>query len=730
MAITVDNTAKTVTISGTSEASPQSISSVVDGIVAVDPTNAARAFNTAWIGGTWQIVFATFTDFLIISDGFTLELRASSSIVFAGSLILDKSSTLLVSRLSNLGTGNLATFQNSACKLVTKQNNSINPKVIVNCQNGGRSDLFGSNSDSVLPTHDIQGLDLIFKEGNNGNFKLYVSNTAIIKNINLVQASGTFQFFSTSTVEAGCPEFRGLLFTINGISGDPSNGPRFVKLIKCQHTSSNALSDYNRATYLILLDSVFLNGIPTAYGESGDSPFQAGAEIRFSYGLQIMNEAGSPIQNVAVRFKRNDNAIMTAATNAAGTITQQELVYRQVSNVAGTLRVAGLLTTFTWDIRSRSYGHTQSVEIYDSGEITVPKVKSITMITDPNMSLTLAQANSLAGISIDFVTKNISMTGQSATNLYQYYKAKISDVANYDTPQFMSIAGGTLTLTNGWNLTVTSGPLSGSSIISAIVTNGVFTLQSGATASLNVTDSVRTYYPAAVFSGFPSVANIHGKLPESVFGIKNEVTNVWTTYDASSGSVSVKLSDLGTVGQTLSLVGDAKGYYRTALITSIPLSFTGQSFTNLFEKILNSDRGELYGLGIQAEKDRIEYNATDATFDLNGGIISFNSALDKKEEITSTQSALTTMNTDIIRAMRFNQNPYAKTVQLPLPLKIRANSTTTTAPILLDFNIIEVGNPNGDPYLHSSRPEVQIRFSKIISDPALLANLVLLPALF
>ena len=321
------------------------------------------------------------------------------------------------------------------------------------------------------------------------------------------------------------------------------------------------------------------------------------------------------------------------------------------------------------------------------------------------------------------------MTGQTATNLYHYYKARISDIANYDTPQFMSVAGGTLTLTNGWNLIVTSGTLSSSSTISAIVTNGAFTLQSGAVASIPVTDSTKTYYPAAVFSGFQSVANANNKMPESVLGIKNEVTNVWTTYDASSGSVSVKLSDLGTAGQTLTIVGDAKGYYRTPLVTGLPLSFTGQNFSNLFEKIMNSDRVELYGLGIQTEKDRIEYNATDATFDLNGGIISFSSAIDKKEEITSTQTALTTMNTDIIRAMRFNQNPYAKTVQLPLPLKIRANATTTAAPILLDFNIVEVGNNSGDPYLHSTRPEVQIRFSKIIADPTLLSNLTLIPAL-
>ena len=731
MAIAVDNTNKTVTISGTSEAAPQTIASIVDAIVAVDPTNAARTFNTAWIGGTWVITFATFTDFLIISAGFTLELRSSAAIEFVGSLILDELSTLIVARITGLGFGNLATFQDSACKLVTKQKNSISPKVIVDCQNNGRSDLFGSSSEAVTPTHNIQGLDLVFMRTNAGAIKFYVNPLAVARNINLIEPSFfNFQFFSSSLTEAGCPEYSGFTFGFNTIGGSEANESRFVRLVKSQHISNNALTLDNRATYLVFVDPNFIAGIPIVYGSSAAGNMQSGLDVRFSYDLKILDQSGTPVQNSTVRFKRNDTLIISTPTTATGDILKQELVSRQVPSTSGTSRASGTLTVFSWEVKARSYGHTQNVEIYDSGDIISPRLKAITMLTDPSISLTLAQSNSLAGISIDFATKTISMTGQVVTNLYHYYKAKISDIVNYDVVQFMSVAGGILTLTNGWNLTVSSGTLSGSSVVSSIVTNGLFTLQPGASASLNVIDSVRINYPAAVFSGFPSAANIHGKLPESVFGIKNETTNVWTTYDASSGSVSVLLSSLGTLGQTFTLVGDAKGYYRTPLMTGIPLGSIGQNFANLFEKILNSDRFELYGLGIQIEKDRIEYNATDATFDLDGGVISFRSALDKKEEITSTQGALTTMNTDIIRAMRFNQNPYAKTVQLPLPLKIRANATTTTAPILLDFNIIEVGNPNGDPYLHSSRPEVQIRFSKIISDPGLLANLVLLPALF
>lgn len=731
MPIAVNNTTKIATISGTSEASPQTIASIIDAIIAVDPANASRTFNTAWIGGTWQITFATFTDFVIISAGFTLELRATAAFKMVGSFILDEGCTLIVARSAGLGFGDLACFQNSACKLVTKrQSQTVNPKVIIDCQGTNqRSDFFGSNSTTVTPTHNIQGVDLIFRGSNTGAVKAYFSAASIADNINIITTTTSLQFFSASTAENGCPTFVGSLFTSNSISGDFASEPRYVRLKKSRHLSNSTLCVNTRATYLIFIDPDFTTGIPTLYGASNGGTYHSGLDIRYTYSLSASNEVGSPIANANIRFKRSDGAIVNTISNSSGVITEQELLYRQAPNTPGASRAAGTLATFTWEVKGRSYGHLQSTEVYTSGAVTSPQVRSVIMITDPNISLTKTQALALPGISFNFTTKKITMTGQSAGNLYHYYKALISDPAQFDTAQFIAIAGGTLTISDGWSLEINGGILLGNSAINNIVLNGVFTLLNSASNTVPVSDSTRIFYPVIQFTGFPVSANSNGKLPESVFGIKNEQTGVWTTFDASSGSVSVSLSSLGLTGHTFTLVGDAKGYYRTPEITGVPLDFSGQDFANLFEKMIDSDGNDLYGKGIQAEKDRIVYNAADATFDLEGGIISFFSVLDKKEEITSSQSAITTMDTEIVRSMRFNQNPYAKTVQMPSPLKVRANATTTTAPILLDFNIVEAGNVNGDPYIHSSRPEVQVRASKVIVDPSALSNLAIIPAL-
>jgi hypothetical protein len=403
-------------------------------------------------------------------------------------------------------------------------------------------------------------------------------------------------------------------------------------------------------------------------------------------------------------------------TLASGTIATSPTTIALPSDFDGTVYPV------TTQLRRSGFAQSVAASEYDYNPI------------DIRVSLDSATAytgTSVSGIAIDKALKVITISATVTTsNIFDSLSQWFAELANFDVSVFFVGAGGLLSLSDGWDLSLTStGAVNAGSTLRNIELDGVFSGAIGSAYSVEITDLNGTKYPPIQFTGFPVIANSNGKLPESVFGIKNESTGIWTTFDASSGAVSASLSSLGDAGHTFTLVGDAKGYYRTPLTSGVPLSFGGQDFANLFEKMIDSDGNDLYGKGIQSEKDRIVYNATDGTFDLDGGPISFNSALDKKEEITSSQTAITTMNTTIVRSMRFNQNSYAKTVQLPLPLKIRANATTTTAPILLDFNIVEVGNVNGDPYIHSSRPEVQVRLSKIIEDPKALANLSLIPAL-
>jgi hypothetical protein len=724
MAIAVNNTTKIVTISGTSEASPETIASVIDSIIAVDAANASRTFNTGWLGGTWQITFATFTDFLIITAGFTLELRATAAFQMVGSFILDEGCTLIVARSSGLGFSNLATFQNSACKLVTRrQSQTVNPKVIIDCQGTQRSDFFGSANTTVTPTHNIQGIDLIFRSANSGSVKAYFSSSAIAENFNLISASNTLQFFSNSTSEIGCPVFTGALFTSNAISGDNASEPRYIRLKRSKHLSSGSISNNNRATYLVLVDPEFTQGIPTAYGASSGGNYQSGLDVRYTYNISVFNEVASPIANTSIRFKRSDGFTTNLTTNSSGSIAEQELLYRQAPSVAATSRVAGTLSTFTWEVKGRSYGHLQSTETYSSGAITTPQVRSVTMITDPNISLTNAEALALAGISFNFTSKKITMTGQSAGNLYHYYKAVISNPAQFDVNQFMVIAGGTLSISDEWSLDIDGGTITGNSAINNILVSGTFSLLNSASNSIPVTDGTKTYYPAVTITGYPT---------NSVLGIKNNRTGVWVTLTPSGPSVSASLSNLGVTGDTFTVVGDAFGYQRTSPIT-IPITYQGTyDVSPLFIPRLDSTGSPICGNGIQAEMDRIVYNPSAQTIELAAGAISFNSFCDKLESIFNTSASIADWDSDVIRGLIFDRNPYASTVQIPAPIKINAAAGATQSPVLTDFIAIESGNPTGDPFGHIG-VEVRVLRTKILKNEnelldQLTPNLALIPA--
>jgi hypothetical protein len=632
-----------------------------------------------------------------------------------------------------LGFGNLATFQNSACKLIAKrQSSSVNPKVVVDCQGTQRSDIFGSNSTSIAPTHNIQGLDIIFAGSNNGIIKAYFSAAAIAENVNVVSAASALQFYSSATTESVCPTLVATLFTSNAIAGDSANESRFVRLKRSKHLTSGPIAQNNRATYLIFVDPDFTAGIPINYGPSASGNYQSGLDIRYSYNLKTFNETGSPITGATIRFKRSDNAVTTLITTDSG-IPEQELICRQAPNTPGNSRTAGTLTTFTWEVQGRSYGHTQSVEIYSSGPITSPQIKSITMISDPNISLTQNQALALPGIVLDFVAKTIVMDGQSASNLYHYYKTKISDAVNFDTPQFMTIAGGVLAIAGGWSLQINGGNLSGSSTINSIVVGGLFALSIGAVNTILVTDSVKTYYPAIALTGFPRVPNLNGLTPSPVLGVKNNRTGIWEKYSISNGEISINLSALGVAGDTFSLIGDANGYQRTVVVT-LPVSFQGAyDFSGLFIQRLDSSGGPICGKGIPSEMAKVTYDSTTQTIELGPGKITFNSFCDKLESIFNTETSIADWDSTVIRGLFFERNPYAATVHIPSPIKINSLPGLTSSPVFTDFIAIESGNPSGDPFGHVG-VEVRVIPVKVVSDPnpllqSLTPNLALIPAL-
>ena len=226
-----------------------------------------------------------------------------------------------------------------------------------------------------------------------------------------------------------------------------------------------------------------------------------------------------------------------------------------------------------------------------------------------------------------------------------------------------------------------------------------------------------------LFTGFPTAANINSFAPAATFAIQDVTSSTWTTYDASSGSVSVPLSTLAT-GANLVLRADARGWYRTVDVT-IAASYSGIfDFSNLFAPITDQDGIAIAGLGVQAEKDRVTYNQSASRFELASGVVSFNSLLDKKEELTSSQAGLTLFSSALIRQLIFAKNIYSKVVQIPSPLMVSATISATTSPILTDVILVRTGNAAADVYTHdltstapglTNRPEIRQSLTTFVS---------------
>ena len=714
MAIAVNNSTKVATISGTSEGAPDAITAVLDAIAVVDSANSVRVSDSGILRGTWQIAFATNQDCLRIPPFFSLELRDTAAIQMTGRIILGESSTLIVARSTGLGTGNLATFQNSLCKLITeRRSQSINPRVIINC--GGtnaRSDLFGSNSTAIAPVHSIRGLDIVLKGTNLGVFKFYFGAGAIGDNIAISgdSASTALQFFSSAIAENNAPLFVNTLFVNNTVSGDSAAEPRFVRFKKSVHLQNTALGLNTRATALIFVDPDFRSGLPTGYGVSNGGTFQAPIEIRYSYNLKIVDDAGGGINGVKVLFRRSDGTETQQTSNNQGIVAEQELRSRFVAGVPGGTRSAGTFEISTWRIRGRHYLYRQAIETYHDGEVVTVGEFTVTMIPDGAISLTEVQASLLPGIVIDKSSKTITTTGDMTLDaVYQFYKYWITQWANFDTDQFAIASGSTLQLINGWDLTIAGGLLSGGSNLKTVLMDGDLVLSGSGDHAITITDRNRTYRPAAVFTGFPLQTNRNGVSPFPVFGIRDTVTGQTQTYSISVNPFRLKLSTIGD--GPFEIVADAIGWVRTPVI-SIGADATGYDFAPVFQERLEADGTPV--IGKQPPSSALTINPTNQRFELTGGEVEFHALAHEFEIESSAAEAL--WGSGNLRDFNFVGNDAYRRLIVPAPWTIAAVPDATESPRPLDFSVER--SDGADPLSHglpstaaglTHRPEVIVR---------------------
>lgn len=711
MAIAANNTTKIATISATTEAAPQTISSVIDAIVAVAPTEANRVNQSGWIGGTWQIAFATTSDALQFTTNFTCEFRDTAAIQHTARIILETASTLIYARSAGLGIGNLATFQNSNGRLIARRLiGAINPRIVVNCLGASpRSDVFGAASTGQSINYLVEGLDIIFVGSNFGAIKLYAAAGATIQNIN-VAGTVSLQFFSSSTAEAGCPAFAGLLFAGSALSGDVANEARFVRFVKCVHLGAAAPTANNRATHMIFVDSDWRAGVPTLFGASSGSNYHAGVDIRFTHNLRFVDAAQAAVAAVNVRYKRSDNAISSAISNASGDVPAIELLCRSTPGVAATSKAAGSFDNFAWLIQSRHYSYNFADQVFN-GQIFAPISVVQPGTVDRAVTVTEAVAGAITGIAIDPATTKITVSADlTLSDLYHYYRWWISRIANFDTAQFASADSGVVNI-GSWTIDIiNNGRLRKSANLSTITTTGALTVSGDGDYFVPITAAGTTYYPAVTFSGLPTAPNANGVAPNPVMAIRSGA-GPWQAVTVTAGEARFRLTDYGF--GPYQVKADAIGYRRTLPI-SIAANFEGTYLFGL-DEFLADDGTPM--VGKQPPANALTFDGIAMRFEFTAGNHSFYGIFYDKEILTSTATALVTLDDAQVRGVEFVENTSYRLVTIPSVFKIAANPNATTAPIFTDFSVIR--DDGDDPFAHAlasanpgltHRPEVIVNY--------------------
>jgi hypothetical protein len=160
------------------------------------------------------------------------------------------------------------------------------------------------------------------------------------------------------------------------------------------------------------------------------------------------------------------NAIALGVAGAvAGSVAA---VYNPDASLAGTMTLAAgteTVTVFndttnpiTGSLRLRSYGYTELTSSWSAtdGPYAVPVVQ----YADPVAQLTAAAAGALSGLSVNWSSSTVTLTGpRSIREVYDWCKVQIA--ANPTKPNFISSTDG-VNFTSTFNLVISGGALTGS----------------------------------------------------------------------------------------------------------------------------------------------------------------------------------------------------------------------------------------------------------------------------
>ncbi|MEM9805820.1 MAG: hypothetical protein AAF959_11115 [Cyanobacteria bacterium P01_D01_bin.56] len=481
---------------------------------------------------------------------------------------------------------------------------------------------------------------------------------------------------------------------------------------------------------------------------------------------------GNTLINPKVVISDSDSGVRTPSFTAdykyTGTLVNGEIILNPITRVADKYSDSGI----TFDNRLPYSGVMRLYGYLDTG-VTIgssdPKPRiTLTLLQDPVITLSESAAAALTGIAVDHAAGSLTLSqSRTPSEVYDFKAWDLTQDANIFTTfradWFISNTG--VNLTNNYNLifsgsaefvvgneiitqaantTVTLGskvsytskleiPATGTVFVNQDVDLTAFTFTSGATISLaSGTATVTVTSTAGIntagagtitlqepqiavnFTGFLTGNNVNGVAYEPVLAIENTNDGTLFTADASSGSVSKVLNEVGDGVGPFNVWADGVGFRRTSEVSiaatqmgTVDLSAGIQEFT--------AEDGTAI-IGLSPAESGLTYNQPAERFELAPGVYTFLGLAHQKEILTSSEAAQAFDNA-AVRAIEFISNDAYKRIILPSPFLVSASESAATGPVITDALILR--SDNADPFAHglsstaaglTNRPEVVVAY--------------------
>lgn len=435
--------------------------------------------------------------------------------------------------------------------------------------------------------------------------------------------------------------------------------------------SIDVVVDYStyEGGFRFINSNVNLSNGSITYGDKNQNAYRS--FLSYTHYLKIVNN-NIPVSNALIRYIGFSNITQITDNNGNSNLF---LLDSQHTNFATGYTNIPIIDVSNYTRIIKSYLHIYKEEVLNIdrslGTSAFPFVISL------NIDIGITQSQTVAETITGIIHTPTTITVTNNLTLNQIYDSRKAYWRNTNNVAVPYLEGNTLHLNNA-NLVVDGINLVASSKFKNIKTTGTISYLNNGNTSFPTIDSngirFRIY-------GLPTTNN-------PIIRVKNLTTNVITYPTINNGEVYITLSE----NTNYEIRADARGYVASNFIT---IDTTTDTELELVLKEYKDNLNiSIYGRGVLAEKNLIDYNLTTSTLIISYSndtpTISLFSMFDKIEEILATNAGLEVTSYPI-----YDNNKLVFTRDILTNnqnnIKIKPNNSNTDNPEFI-FELVRVGD--------------------------------------